>query len=64
MTMKKLTKLTAGILLGFGLVSCKGDKESASTDDKKPAAENQNQPAEAPADNQMETVSLKVTGMT
>jgi|GEM_PF-2519449 len=58
--MKKLSILTAGLLLGFGLVSCEGDKEGASTDDKNPAAENQNQPA----DHQMETVSLKVTGMT
>ena len=67
--MKKLTTFTASILLGFGLASCDGDKKGADagTDAKKPAAEDQATPADtdiAPADAQMETVSLKVTGMT
>jgi hypothetical protein len=63
-TMKKLTTLTAGVLLGFGLVSCDGDKGGASTDDKKtPAKEEAAKPDSGPAET-AETVSLKVTGMT
>lgn len=68
-TMKKLTTFTATILLGFGLASCDGDKKGADagTDAKKPAAEDTGTPGDtdvAVADDQMETVSLKVTGMT
>lgn len=66
--MKKLTTLTAGILLGFGLVSCEGDKDGASTDDKKaPAKEESAKPnagAAATPGEATETVSIKVTGMT
>ncbi|MFT7173982.1 MAG: hypothetical protein ACI9NQ_002211 [Paracoccaceae bacterium] len=77
--MKKLTTLTAGILLGFGLMSCEGDKDGATTDDKKAPSkgESAKPDAEAKPDadakpeadagaatEATETVSLKVTGMT
>jgi hypothetical protein len=73
--MKKLTTLTAGILLGFGLMSCEGDKDGATTDDKKapskgesakpdPDAKPDAEADAGAATEATETVSLKVTGMT
>ncbi|MFT6181421.1 MAG: hypothetical protein ACJAQT_004646 [Akkermansiaceae bacterium] len=75
--MKKLTTLTAGILLGFGLMSCEGDKDGATTDDKKAPSKGESakpdpdaKPDAKPeadagaATEATETVSLKVTGMT
>ena len=57
--MKKLTTFTASILLGLGLVSCKGDKAAATDDKATPEKEAEGTPPAA-----AETVSLTVTGMT
>ncbi len=63
--MKKLTTFTASVLLGFGLVSCKGDKDGASTDDKKsPEKEASASTGEEATGEEAQTVSLKVSGMT
>jgi len=62
--MKKLTTFTATLLVGFGLVSCKGDDttEKGADDKQKDATAQTDAPA---GDNaKMETVSINVTGMT
>jgi hypothetical protein len=61
--MKKLTTFTASILLGLGLVSCKGDQAAAADDKAAPEKEAAATPA-ADAPEVAETVSLTVSGMT
>jgi len=60
--MKKLTILAASVLVGFGLVSCDGDKTSDTDTKEKDTPAKTGDPAK-PGEN-METVSLKVDGMT
>lgn len=63
--MKKLTTFTASVLLGFGLVSCKGDNDGANTDDKKtPGKEASASTDEAASGEKAQTVAIKVSGMT
>ena len=62
--MKKLTTLTASLLVGFGLVSCKGNDTSKNEDADTKKADTAQTGASSEADSKMETVSLKITGMT